>query len=238
MHQEFGQAYQAYKGAYDAFMPVARFHKMATDHGTTLEQALTNYTSMEQKLRADLVGGLDVIINNLGIKGENGQRIGLRDVAYHVLSQSPEALRQTQMGNQQTAAGHQIGALHQEISGLKQALHQMHTAQQFTYTRSQVDQFAASHPRFDELGTLIENELRLGFDLETAYRRAELLQPATRAAQTGTTPPAAQTRAPADRSISGSPGVSGSNPAPRRAEKPTGRREAIANAIKRVNGGL
>ena len=154
MHQEFGQAYSAYKGAYDAFMPVARFHKMATDHGTTLEQALTNYTSMEQKLRSDLVGGLDVIINNLGIKGQNGEKIGLRDVAYHVLSQSPEAIKQTQMGNQQTAAGQQIGALHQEINGLKHALHQMHTAQQFSYTRSQVDQFAASHPRFDELGTL------------------------------------------------------------------------------------
>ena len=140
------------------------------------------------------------------------------------------------MGNTQQAAGQQIGALHQEIEGLKSALHQMHTRQQFVYTRSQVDQFADSHPRFDELGTLIKQELELGFDLETAYRRAERLQPATHAAQTGT--PAAQTRAPADRSISGSPGgVNGSNPSPRRNEKPVGRREAISNAIKHVNGG-
>jgi hypothetical protein len=139
------------------------------------------------------------------------------------------------MGNQQTATGHQIGALHQEIVGLKNAMNQMHNAQQFTYTRSQVDQFADSHSRFDELGTQIQRELEFGFDLESAYRRAELLNPATHAAQTGA--PAAQTRAPADRSISGSPGgVTGSNPAPRRNEKPVGRREAIANAIKRVNG--
>jgi hypothetical protein len=234
MHNEFSQAYSQMKGAHDAFQPIAKYHQMAQEHGTTLDRALHNYTSMEMKLRQDVVGGLDVIVNNLGLKSSDGQPINLRDIAYHVLSQSPDQLKQVQLGNSQQAAGQQIGALHQEIQGLKNALQQMHTAQQFTYTRSQVDQFADSHPRFDELGTLIKSELELGFDLETAYRRAELLAPATRAAQTGN--PAAQTRAPADRSISGSPGgVNGSNPSPRRSEKPVGRREAIANAIKRVN---
>jgi TolA-binding protein len=210
---------------------------MAQQHGTTLEQALINYTSMEQKLRADVVGGLDVIVNNLNLKAPNGAKLGLRDIAYHVLSQSPEQLQQVQMGNAQQAQTSQIGALHQEVRGLKDQLAQMHTAQQFTYTRSQVDQFADSHPRFDELGTEIENELKLGFDLESAYRRAELLKPASTAAQTRTTAP--QTRAPADRSISGSPGGTGANsPATRSSGKTVGRREAIANAIKRVNGGL
>jgi hypothetical protein len=236
MHQEYSTAYNQYRGAAEAFQPIARFHQMASEHGTTLERALTNYTSMEAKLRSDVVGGLDVIVNNLGLRSSDGQPIGLRDIAYHVLSQSPDQLKQIQMGNQQSAAGQQIGALHEKISTLENRLQQWQTAQQFTYTRSQVDQFADSHTRFDELGALIKQELELGFDLETAYRRAELLQPATHAAQTGT--PAAQTRAPADRSISGSPGgVTGSNPAPRRSEKPVGRREAIANAIRRVNGG-
>jgi hypothetical protein len=236
VQNEFVKAYQAFKGSHDAFQPVARFHQMAQQHGTTLEQALINYTSMEQKLRADIVGGLDVIVNNLNLKAPNGARLGLRDIAYHVLNQSPEALKQVQMGNAQQAQTSQIGALHQEVRGLKDQLAQMHTAQQFTYTRSQVDQFADSHPRFDELGPEIETELKLGFDLETAYRRAELLRPASTAPQTRTT--AAQTRAPADRSISGSPGANGSQPSPRRSEKPSGRREAIANAIKRVNGGM
>jgi hypothetical protein len=236
VQQEFGKAYAVYKGSFDAYQPIARFDKMAREHGTTLEQALVNYTSMEQKLRSDLIGGLDVIINNLGLKGANGAKIGLRDVAYHVLSQSPEQLKQVQMGNAQQAQTSQIGALHQEIAGLKQTLQQMHSHQQFAQTRSQVDQFADSHPRLDELGALIKAEVDLGFDLETAYRRAELLQPATTAAQTRDTAP--QTRIPADRSISGSPGASGSNPLPRAPAKPTGRREAIANAIKRVNGGM
>jgi hypothetical protein len=238
MHQEFGNAYNQLKPISDAYQPIARFDRMAREHGTTLERALTNYTNMENKLRQDVVGGLDVIVNNLGLKGPNGEKIGLRDIAYHVLSQSPEQLQQVQMGNQQTAASHQIGALHQEIQGLKQALQQMHTQQQFTYTSAQVDHFAASHPRTDELAALIKSEIELGFDLETAYRRAELLKPATQADQTRGTSTSAQTR-PADRSISGSPGgVVASAASSRRSDKPVGRREAIANAIKRVNGGL
>ena len=233
MEQEFSNAYHHYRGAAEAFQPVARFHQMAQEHGTTLERALESYTSMEQKLRSDVVGGLDVIVNNLAIPGQDGRRITLRDIAYHVLSQSPEQLRQIQQGNAQTAASQQIGALHQEIAGLKNTLNQWQSAQQFTYTRAQVDKFADSHPRFDELGAQIKTELELGFDLETAYRRAELLQPATHAPQTRS--PAAQTRN-ADRSISGSPGGASTRPPARRTEKPIGRREAIANAIRHVNG--
>jgi hypothetical protein len=234
VQQEFGRAYQYYKADAEAMQPIKHFHEMAQAHGTTLEKALTNYVSMEQKLRADPVGGLDLIVHNLNLKTADGQRLGLRDIAYHVLSQSPDQLRMIQQGNTQQAAQHQIGALHQEVAGLKQALNQMHTTQQFTYTRSAVDQFADTHPRFDELGDLIENELKFGFDLDTAYRRAELLRPTTHAAQTRTT--SAQTR-PTDKSISGAPGAV-SNGAAHRTPKEASRspRDAVANAIRRVNG--
>jgi hypothetical protein len=207
---------------------------MATDHGTTLDRALSNYVSMEQKLRQDVIGGLDIIVNNLNLRTPDGQKLGLRDIAYHLLNQTPEQHKLVQQQNATQAASHQIGALHQEITGLKNALQQMHTAQQFNYTRSAVDQFADSHPRFDELGDLIEQELKTGYDLETAYRRAELLRPTTHAAQTRTTP--AQTR-PTDKSISGAPDVAPSNGASR-PKKQVGRREAIQNAISRVNGQL
>jgi hypothetical protein len=234
VQNEFAKAYKYYKDDYEAFKPVKQFHKMAQEHGTTLEKALTNYVSMEQKLRADPVGGLDVIVSNLNLRSADGQKLGLRDIAYHILSQTPDQLKQIQQGNAQSAANQQIGALHQEIVDLKNTLKQMHTQQQFTYTRSAVDQYADSHPRFDELGDLIEAELKLGFDLETAYRRAELLRPTAHAAQTRT--PSAQTR-PADKSISGHPGVTPSNGASR-SEKPIGRREAIQSAIRRQAGGL
>lgn len=237
MHNEFAQGYQRYKADAEAFQPVRQFHEMARQHGTTLDRALQNYVSMEHKLRADPIAGLDLIVHNLGLKTQDGQRITLRDIAYHVLSQTPDQLRQTQLGNNQQATAHQIGALHQEVAGLRNALSEMHTRQQFTYTRSAVDQFADSHPRFDELGPAIEQELKLGFDLATAYRRAEMLYPATHAAQTRTAT-SAQTR-PVDRSISGAPDVTASNAALRR-QKPASStpREAVANAIRRVNGSL
>jgi len=235
LHQEAEGIYRQYKSSHDAFQPIAGYHQMAQQQGTTLDKALASYVGIENKLRQDPIAGLDTIIHNLGMTDpQTGQRIGLRDIAYHVLSQSPEQLKQVQQGNAQQAAQHQMGALHREISGLKQALHQMHTQAQFRQTRSAVDQFADQHPRFDELGDLIENELKLGFDLMTAYRRAEMLRPGNTAAQTRDT--SAQTR-PIDRSISGSPDVAPSNGASRRNQKPVGRREAIQNAIRRVNGG-
>jgi hypothetical protein len=115
----------------------------------------------------------------------------------------------------------------------------MQYAQQFRYTRSEVDRFAETHPRLDELGTAIEKELRFGFNLPTAYRRAELLHPtagsATRAAQTRT--PSAQTR-PADRSIHGAPdggpSTNGSRPRP---GKTNSRRDAT-RAVKHAKGAL
>jgi hypothetical protein len=236
MQEEFVKAYKVYKNDFDEMSRIRHFHKMATDQGTTLEQALTNYTGMEQKLRADPVAGLDMIVNNLNLKTPEGEKIGFRDIAYHVLSQSPDQLRQLQMGNQQHAASQQIGALHSQIQSLQQTVQQMHNAQQYTQTRSAIDQFADSHPRLDELGEVIKREIALGFDLPTAYRRAELLHPATHAAQTRSTP--AQTR-PVDRSISGSHDVGPSNGTSRRPREPSrSPREAVQNAINRVNGRL
>ena len=235
LHQEAEGIYRRYRGDFETMETIRPFHQMAQQHGTTLQKALNNYTTMEAKLRADPIAGLDVIVNNLGLKGPNGERLGLRDVAYHVLSQSPEQLRQLQQGNQQVAASQQIGALHQEINGLKQHLHQMHTQQQFSYTRSAVDQFAETHPRLDELGEAVKREVDLGFDLDTAYRRAELLYPATHAAQTRNT--SAQTRDNTDRSIHGSPDVAPSNGASRRPQKPSASpRDAVQNAMARLNG--
>lgn len=232
MAREYEGAYQRYRGDHEEMNNIRNFHEMATQHGTTLARALNNYVSMEQKLRTDLVGGLDVIVNNLNLRTQEGQKIGIRDVAYHILNQNPEQHRLIQQGNAQQAQMHQIGALHQEMAGLKTAINQMHTERVFGQTRSAVDQFADSHPRFDELGGVIEQEVKLGFDLETAYQRADRLYPSNAAAQTRTAP--AQTRQ--DKSIYGAPESSPSDGQRRKNDKPVGRREAIQNAINRVNG--
>ena len=237
LHQEADGIYRRYRGDFETMETIRPFHEMAQQHGTTLQKALNNYVGIENKLRADPVAGLDVIVNNLNLRGTNGEKLTLRDVAYHVLSQSPEQLALLQHGNQQQAASQQIGALHQEITGLKQSVQQMHNQLQFAHTVSEVDQFAATHPRLDELGEPIRKELEFGFDLETAYQRAELLHPATQAAQTRTTP--AQTRELTDRSIHGSPDVAPSNGASRRPKEASRTpRDAVLSAVSRYNGGI
>ena len=237
MAKEFEGAYRQYRGDHETMNSIRHWHDMATQHGTTLDRALSNYVGMEQKLRQDLVGGLDVIVNNLNLKTAGGQKIGLRDVAYHILNMSPEQHKLTQAGNAQTAASQQIGQLHQMVSSLAQNVQQMHHERVFTHTRSAVDQFADAHPGFDELGDLIEQEISLGFDLETAYQRAYRLRP-PQAAQNRNAPPA-QTRP--NKSISGAPDLGpsdGQGTERKKSDKKVGRRDAIKNAINRVNGGI
>ena len=236
MAKEFDGAYRQYRGDHEEMNTIRHFHQMASQHGTTLARALTNYVGMEQKLRQDVVGGLDVIISNLNLRTNEGHKLTLRDVAYHILQQNPDQHRLIQQGNAQQAQTHQIGQLHQIVQSLAQNVQAMQTEKVFGQTRSAVDQFADTHPRFDELGDLIEQELKFGFDLETAYLRAERLRPASgRAAQTRNGTPA-QTRS--DKSISGAPDAGPSEGQRRKSDKPIGRREAISNAIKRVNGSV
>jgi hypothetical protein len=232
MHREFDGAFQAYRGDHEAMNDIRPFHDLARQQGTTLKQALTNYVTIENKLRSDVIGGLDVIVNNLNLRTPQGQRIGLRDIAYHIASQTPEQLRSIQSGNAQNAQSHQIGQLHENVSALTQAIQQLHHERQYGYTSDVVNRFAQDHPRVDELSDLIAYEISLGHDLPTAYNRATLLRP-TQAAQTRT--PSAQTRS---KSIHGAPSSGPSDGQRPRNDTPIGRRDAIANAIKRVNGAV
>ena len=234
VQSEFVKAYRYYKNAHEAFKPIAHFHKMATEHGSTLEKALTNYVGMEHTLRADPIGGLDLIVDNLGLTAPNGQRLGLRDIAYHVLTQTPDQLRAIQQQNNIGATQHHLGTLHAEVENLKKQQHYAWHHQRVSQARSVIDRYAETHPRLDELGVAIEQELKFGYDLETAYRRAELLYPATHAAQSRSTP--AQTR-PVDRSIHGSP-ANAANGARRERPREVSKspREAVERAVSRLNG--
>jgi len=244
MHTEFSRAHQAYRADHEEMNTIRHYHNMAREHGTTLQRALDNYTGMETKLRNDVVGGLDLIISNLNLHTPQGQKLTLEDVCWHVVNQTPEQRQLIQSKNRAMAQSHQLQQAAERIAALENNQKQMHYAARFHQTRGAVDQFAASHPRLDELADLIESEINVGYDLDTAYRRAELLRPATPAAQTRTNgTQAAQTRTQTaqtrnDRSIYGAPdgGDPSSNGSRRRGNKPPERREAIANAMRRVNG--
>jgi hypothetical protein len=237
MNKEFSQYYARTSADTEAMNAIRPYHQMAQQHGTTLERALNNYVGMENKLRQDPIAALDLIVNNLNLRTPDGQKLTFRDIAWHVLNQTPDQHKTLQLANTQTAISQQMGQLHQQQRAVAQQLQQLHYERRFTHTRAGVDRFAETHPRLDELGDLIERELKLGFDLPTAYQRADLLRPATHAAQTRTS--AAQTRT-SDRSIHGAPDSGSSNGVSRSRSdsKPVGRRDSIANAIRRVNGSL
>jgi len=237
MHQEFGRAYQQYRGDHEVMNTLRPYHQLATQQGTSLPRALNSFINMERKLREDPIAAFDLITDNLNLRAPDGSKLSFRDVCWHYLNQTPEQQRLTQQQNGQTALTHQLGQLHQMVNSLAQQNQRMQYERKFGQTRSALDRYADTHPRFDELGALIEREIKLGFPLDEAYRRANLLSPATHAAQTREGSPAAQTRT-TDRSISGAPERGSVNGAARRASKPGDRRGAIANAIKRVNGSL
>lgn len=234
MHKDYSNYANRLRGDAEAFAPVKQYHELARSHGTTLAKALSNYVGIEDKLRSDPIGGLDVIVNNLNLRTPEGQRIGLRDVAWHVLNQTPDQHKALRMENSQAAIAQHLAQLRQQQQAIARAMEELQYERAFSQTRSEVDRFAETHPRLDELGNLIEQELRVGYDLPTAYKRAELLRPATHAAQTRTH--TAQTRT-SDRSIRGAPDgglVNGHG----RAKHPLSRRDAIARNIKQVSGAL
>jgi hypothetical protein len=236
MHQEYSKAFQQYRGDHEAMKTLRPYHDLARSQGTSLPVALDNYMGIESRLRQDPIGGLDTIVSNLNLRTEDGRRITLVDVAYHVLNQSPEQHKLTAAQNQQVALQRQLQQVQQHQRALAQQQARMQYQQKFVHTRGAVDRFAEANPRLDELGDLIERELRLGFDLPTAYQRANLLRPAkagTPAAQTRT--PAPQTRT-SDRSISGAPDGGSANGVARK--RSTDRRGSVVNAMRRANGAL
>lgn len=240
MAREFHGAYEKYRGDYEVMETLRPYHNLAQQQGTSLEKAFNNYYQMEQKLRTDMIGGLDVIVQNMRMQHDDGSPVTLRDVAHHIVTMSPEQHRMTAQQNQQTAADMRIGQLHQMVEKLTNGFEKIQYRERFNHHRSEVDKFAETHPRLDELGAAIKQELDLGFSLPVAYARADRLYPSTQAAQTRTQ--SAQTRRT---SISGAPDGKSVNTRPsdgrRNAngeDKHPTRREAIAKAMRRVGNGI
>jgi len=236
--RQYEQGIQQYRGAAEAFHPIAHYHQQAQQDGTNLRTVLDNYVGMERKLRGDLFGGLELIIHNLGMQHPDGRRVNAYDVAAAYLQQSPEQRRLTQQNNNAQAQHAQLMEIRQEQQRLATAYHQMQYQQRFTATRSEIDRFADSHPGFDERSDLIKQELDHGYPLDVAYDRAMKLRPSngsTHAAQTRNT--SAQTRDEIDRSISGAP-TNGAAASYRAPKKSGSNREALINAQRRARSGV
>jgi len=235
MHKEFTRAQQVAQADRQEMNTLRPYQQLAKQGNTTIAKALENYLGIEQMLTEDPIAGLSKIVDNLNRQTSDGRRLTLRDIAHYLATQSPEGHQLLQARNQQAVQQHQMAQLYQGYNQLARQQEQLIYGLRYNNTRGVVDRFAETHPRIDELGDDIKRELGFGFKLNEAYRRAALLNPAAQADQTRTT--SAQTRH-VDRSISGAPAGGPANGSGRPRKASASARDAVVNALKRVNGSI
>lgn len=208
MHDELTNGFAKHKEAADRWAEMADFDKLAKEQGTTVKEALNNYIELDKRLGTDLYGGLDAILKYHGTT--------LKEVAEQYLGEESTGQGETRLIGELRG---QVAQLEKRLGAIDQTVTTQTTAQRQRETHAQVEAFAAAHPRFEELAEAISAEISHGYDLKTAYERAERLNPAP--APVVNPAPAipapdltAQTRK-GTASVSGSP-ASGSNPAQKR----------------------
>lgn len=226
--KELTDGFQKYKQSAERDGTLNEFHEMAKASGKELHGVVREYVNMENALRKDPVGGLDLICQRLGLS--------LRDVAAHVMGQKPE-----QVTSQQDATirelKQELAAIKQQVGGVTQTIEQQREQASLT----EINKFAADNPRFEELADDIAFFLKSGRakDLPEAYQMAERLNPAP-AGQAKETAPAASSAAPeppvhpdkGQKSINGAPSA-GSTPA---AKKRTSK--SLDEALDRAFGAV
>ena len=239
--REMESGIQKHREAAEAFEPLRQFHDLARQGGTDLQTALSRYVGLEQELRRDPIAGLEIVVQNLGLKGPNGQPATLRDVAAFVLGQKPD-----QVASRQEAV---IGQLRQQVQQLQQqvgGVTQSMQAQRVSGMAEEVARFSAQpeRARFAELQDDMQFFLTSGRisanlppqeRLAMAYELAERINPAPSAPLTPAKTPLDQTQdspkplKPAgQKSISGAPGDGVTNPKPQKLD----RKEAINKAMR------
>ena len=200
--KELTDGFQKYKASAERDQTLHEFHEMAKASGKELSGVVREYVNMENKLRTDLLGGLDTICQRMGVS--------LRDVAAHVMGQKPE-----EQVSQQDAVirelRQELATLKQQVGGVTQTIEQ----QREQATLTEINKFAADHPRFEELADDIAFFMKTGRakDLPEAYDMAERLNPAP-AGQAKETAPAASSAAPPEPPVQPDKGQKSINGAP------------------------
>lgn len=219
--RELEQGHEKYRADAEAFAQVKDFDDLARKNNTSLRDAMTRYTNLERTLLTNPMQGIEAVCEYAGVS--------LRELAAAVMGQTPD---QTQSQNDAT-----IRALRQEIAGLKEQIGGVTTSMQQQHQskiEASVDEFAKTHPRFEELADDIAFFIESGKtkDLAEAYKMAERLNPAP-SAPAPAAPAAlaadleAQTRK-GSKSVSGAPSL-GSDPNARK--RSTSIRESLARAV-------
>lgn len=239
--REMEQGIAKYKPDAESYAPLKPYADLAGKNGTTVKAALDNYLNLSRGLNnADPQVRLKTMEHIAGIAGMN-----LRDIAASIMGQKPDQVASAQEATIRDLRG-KLASLEKRLDT---DLGEVKTRFQ-KQTEAEADRAlsdfvgakdaagAALHPRFEELGKDIAQQIELGYDLEQAYKRAELLNPAPVAAtpaQVGSDPTKKPAVAQPDKgslSPSGAPS-SGSDPTKRK--PPSTAREALERAAVSLN---
>lgn len=170
MEREMTQGIEKHRAKAERDDTLTEFHDMAAKSGKDLKSVVAAYVGMENKLRTDLTGGLDEIVQ----QATNG-KYSLRDIAAHVMGQTPEQ-NQSQDSATIRELKQTVARLQEQVGGVTQTFqHQREQA-----TLQEVNKFAEAHPRFEDLAEDIGFFMQSGRakDLSEAYTLAERLNPA------------------------------------------------------------
>jgi len=206
--------------------PLKPYLDLAKQNNTTINKALDQYIGLERALKSQDVAtkltGIEEVFRHAGISP--------RDYAAHILGQTPDQVQSQQDSTINELRQH-ISRLEQQLGGVTQTMEQ----QRKSATLTEINKFAADHPRFEELADDIAFFMESGraTDLSDAYELAQRLNPAPATASTPApvipAQPAADAHTKGTKSISGSP-APGSSPAAKRAPSKSNR-EALDRAL-------
>ncbi len=223
--KELEDGHQKYKASHDRYEQLREFDDTARRNNRDLRESLQSIVQFENLMKANPLQALDYALREAGPKKADGSPFTLNDVVSHISGQS------TDQRLQQAAA--RINELETQIRG-------METERKIPQI---IDDFKASHERFDELTPVIIPLLKAGHSLDTAYELAAALQPQAQQplkpaqqalAQTQTPQPAPANPA-GQKSVSGSPS-NGSHPAEKRDQVSLKDTPSIKDALRRANG--
>jgi hypothetical protein len=225
MERELTQGLEKYKTSHEAYEQVRQYDEMAKANGRSLKEALDTYVHLDRLIGQDPVKGIEALCEAKGFT--------LRQLAEKVLGQAPDQ-QAGQRDQEMISLKNTIKQLEQRLDQRLGSVEGRFEEQDKSRVHETVQQFAAKHPRFDELADEIEFFIKSERtkDLAEAYRLAELMKPAPASAPPPAPTPAPDSRATAQtrgaKSITGAP-TAGSDPVKR--QPSSSPREALLKAF-------
>lgn len=150
--QEMEQENGRYRSAHERYEPIREFDEIAKSNGRELKDSLAKVVQVENVLARDIVGGLDMILREIGPRKQDGSPTTLHDVLSHVARNGYQPSQQAYQQPHQSGPNPEIQALRQELNSMR--------AEQTVVPV--IQEFQRSHPDFDALSPQIEAVLSSG----------------------------------------------------------------------------